>query len=364
MERVIGIISANYETDDLGCLTQERTIASLPFGGRYRLIDFPLSNMVNSGISTVGLITPYKYRSVIDHVGAGKEWSLDRKHGGLFILPGSLFGVTSSEARFMLRDLKHNLVYLKRSIADYVVLTASDVVYNMDYRVLVDQHVRSGADITMLYHEAVEDAPHDLGVELDGDKVTSFIHGVKKGENIFRNCFVISRELLMNIISWYAAEDFLDIFEAIEPDLSKMDIRAYRFSGYIRTIDDIRDYYLHSMDLLQDEVRRELFSHTNPIKTKVQDSVPTKYLEGCSVKNSLIPAGCLIKGTVENSILFRDVTVGEGAVVRNSIVMQHCTIEPGACVENAILDRNNVIKAGTVIKGSPDHVFVMDKKTR
>ena len=314
--------------------------------------------MVNSGISTVGLITPYKYRSVIDHVGAGKEWSLDRKHGGLFILPGSLFGVTSSEARFMLRDLKHNLVYLKRSIADYVVLTASDVVYNMDYRVLVDQHVRSGADITMLYHEAVEDAPHDLGVELDGDKVTSFIHGIKKGENIFRNCFVISRELLMNIISWYAAEDFLDIFEAIEPDLSKMDIRAYRFGGYIRTIDDIRDYYLHSMDLLQDEVRRELFSHTNPIKTKVQDSVPTKYLEGCSVKNSLIPAGCFIKGTVENSILFRDVTVGEGAVVRNSIVMQHCAIEPGACVENAILDRGNTVASGTVLKGSPENVFI------
>ena len=364
MERVIGIISANYETHDLGCLTQERTIASLPYGGRYRLIDFPLSNMVNSGISTVGLITPYKYRSVIDHIGAGKEWFLDRKNGGLFILPGSMFGVTSSEARFMLRDLKHNLVYLKRSIADYVILTASDVVYNMDYREILEQHIRSGADITMLYHEAVSDAPHDLGLELDGDRVTAFIHGVKKGENIFRNCFVISRELLMHIINWYSVQDFLDIFEAIEPDLGKMDLRVYRFGGYIRTIDNIRDYYVHSMDLLQDEVRNELFSQANPIMTKVQDSVPSKYLNGCCVRNSLIPAGCVIRGTVENSILFRDVEIGEGAVVRNSILLQHCTVEAGACVENAILDRNNVIKAGTVIKGSPDHVLVMDKKSR
>ena len=364
MERVIGIISANYETHDLGCLTQERTIASLPYGGRYRLIDFPLSNMVNSGISTVGLITPYKYRSVIDHIGAGKEWQLDRKNGGLFILPGSLFGVTSSEARFMIRDLEHNLVYLKRSIADYVVLTASDVVYNMDYREIIDAHVRSGADITMLYHEAVEEAPHDLGLVLDGDRVTSFLHGVKIGENIFRGCFVISRELLMKIISWYSAVDFMDIFEALEPELDKMDIRAYRFGGYIRTINNIWDYYIHSMDLLKDEVRKELFSPANPIMTKVQDSVPSKYLSGCSVKNSLIPAGCVIRGTVENSILFRNVEIGEGAVVRNSILMQRCVVEAGACVESAILDRNNVIKAGTVVKGSPDDVFVMDKKSR
>ena len=364
MERVIGIISANYETNDLGCLTQERTIASLPYGGRYRLIDFPLSNMVNSGISTVGLITPYKYRSVIDHIGAGKEWQLDRKNGGLFILPGSLFGVTSSEARFMIRDLKHNLVYLKRSMADYVVLTASDVVYNMDYREILEQHIRSGADITMLYHEAVEDAPHDLGLELDGNRVTSFLHGIKIGQNIFRGCFVISRQLLMNIVSWYNAVDFMDIFEALEPELGKMDVQAYRFGGYIRTINNIRDYYIHSMDLLKDDVRKELFSHENPIMTKVQDSVPSKYLSGCCVRNSLIPAGCVIKGTVENSILFRDVEVGEGAVVKNSILMQHCIVEPGAVVENAILDRNNVIKTWTVVKGSPDDVFVMDKKTR
>jgi glucose-1-phosphate adenylyltransferase len=363
MERVIGLITANYETKDLGCLTRDRTIASLPFGGRYRLVDFPLSNMVNSGISTVGLITPYKYRSVIDHVGVGKAWFLDRKIGGLFILPGSLFGVTSTEARFMLRDIKRNLVYLKRSIADHVLLSASNIVYNMDYRDLIEQHIRSGADITVLYHEATSDDPHDLGLELDGDKVLSLTHGVKKGENILRGCFVMSRELLMKIVSWYSAEDFLDIFQAIEPDLDKLDLRAYRFGGYIRTINSVSDYYTHSMELLKADVRNELFSRSRPIMTKVHDAVSTRYADGCCVRNSVIPAGCEIKGTVDSSILFSKVVVGEGAVVRNSIIMASCVIEPGACVENAILDRNNVIKAGTMIKGSPENVFVLEKKT-
>jgi glucose-1-phosphate adenylyltransferase len=363
MAQAIGLIFANYETKALGCLTQERTIASLPYGGRYRLVDFPLSNMVNSGISTVGLITPYKYRSLIDHIGAGKEWFLDRKTGGLFILPGSLFGVTSSHARFMLRDLKHNLVYLKRASADYVILSTSNVVYNMDYREMLEQHVRSGADSTMLYQEAVEEAPGDLRLELDGDRVKAFSRGAGKGERIFRGCFAISRELLMKIMEWYSNEDYMDVFEAVEPDLNKLDLRAYRFGGYIRTINNVRDYYVHSMDLLRAEVREELFSRTDPIMTKVQDSVPSKYMNGCSVRNSLIPAGCVIRGTVENSILFRGVVVGEGAVVRNSILMQSCVVEPGACVENAILDRKNVIKTGMVIKGSPENVFVMAKKT-
>ena len=219
MDRVTGLISANYETKALGSLTSERTIASLPYGGRYRMIDFPLSNMVNSGIQTVGLITPYKYRSVMDHIGAGKEWSLDRKNGGLFILPGTVFGVSSSQSRFLLRDMKRNEVFLKRSQAEYVLVTSTDGVYNMDYRPMVEKHIESGADITLLYREAVEDATNDLGLLLNGDQVTGFTHGGLKGENLFRNCFILSRALLMEILEWYATVDYLDIFEALEPDL-------------------------------------------------------------------------------------------------------------------------------------------------
>ena len=209
--------------------------------------------------------------------------------------------------------------------------------------------------------EAVEDAPNDLSLILSGEQVTGFNRGGLKGEPLFRNCFVMRRDLLINILEWYAAVDYLDIFEALEDDLGKMDIRGYRFDGYIRSIATVRDYFQHSMELLRNEVREELFSRENPIMTKVQDSVPTKYLAGAVVKNALIPAGCVIQGTVENSILFRGVQVKPGAVVRNSILMQSCVVEPGAVVENAIIDRGNTIAAGTVLKGSPDNVFILNK---
>jgi len=362
MERIAGLVCANYETKGLGVLTEDRTIASLPFGGRYRMIDFSLSNMVNSGIRTVGLITPYKYRSIFDHIGAGKAWSLDRKDGGLFILPGSTFGVSGSRSRFLMRDLKRNEVFLKRSTAEYIILTAVDVICNLDYRPMVEYHERSGADVTLLFSEASTDAPLDPGLILDGDRVTAFTHGVRAGENAFCACFIIRRTLLIDVLGWYATVGHLDLFEALEADLDKTDVRAYRCPGYIRRILDVRDYYRCSMELLLPEVREEVLSKERPVLTKVRDSVPTKYLNGSKTRNSLVSAGCLIKGTVENSILFRSVKVEDGAVVRNSIILQSCVIEAGASVENAILDRGNVIAAGTVLKGSPGNAFVLGKK--
>ena len=157
MDKIVGIITANYNIEELSVLTKDRTIASLPYGSRYRIIDFPLSNMVNSGIMTVGLITPYKYRSIIDHIASGSEWSLDRKNGGLFILPGSVYGVSSSSARFMIRDFDRNQIFLERSPAPYVLVTACNTVCNVDYSKLYEAHMESGADITMAYTIAHQD---------------------------------------------------------------------------------------------------------------------------------------------------------------------------------------------------------------
>ena len=361
MDRVIGLITANYVTDEMGELTEERTIASLPYGGRYRLIDFPLSNMVNSHITTVGLVTPYKYRSIIDHVGAGKEWSLDRKNGGLFVLPGSVFGISSSGSRFLLRDLRRNLVYLMRSPAPYVLITSSNTVCNMDYRKFLSEHLKSGADITLAYNIAGEANSHITGIRTDGDRVTGMNHGVEAGDNAFLDCFIISRSLLLKVMEWYSAIDYLDVFEVLEDDFDKMDVRTYKFEGYARSIFTVEDYFKYSMELLNMEVSDELFPEDRPIRTKVEDSVPTKYIKGASVRNSLIPSGCTIAGTVENSILFRGVTVAPGAVVRNSIIMQSCVLGEGACVENAIIDKSNVIGAGTVIKGTADAMFIKEK---
>ena len=360
MDRVIGLISANFNTEEMGELTDERTIASLPYGGRYRLIDFPLSNMVNSGITTVGIITPYKYRSIIDHVGAGKAWGLDRKNGGLFVLPGSVFGISSSGSRFLLRDIRRNVVYLMRSPAPYVLVTSANTVCNMDYGPLLKQHLDSGADITLVYNVASSDEANRTGIKTDGDRVTEMVHGVSAGDKAFMDCFILSRSLLLKIIEWYSAIDYLDFFEVLEDDFDKMDVRAFQYDGYARSIFNVQEYFKYSMELLNMDVYDEVFNKA-PVMTKVQDSVPTKYIKGASVKNSLIPAGCVVAGSVENSILFRGVTVGKGAVVKNSIIMQSCVLGDGACIENAIIDRSNVISAGTVIKGSAEEAFIKEK---
>jgi len=362
MERIAGLICANYETHELGSLTENRTIAALPYGGRYRMIDFALSNMVYSGIQAVGLITPYKYRSVFDHVGAGKEWSLDRKVGGLFILPGSTFGISGSYSRFLLRDLQRNDVFLKRSLAQYVVITSVDNICNMDYRPMVDAHEHSGADVTLLYHTSPSSSPAYTGLTLDGDRVAGFTHGVKKGENLFACCFVISRLLLLSMLEWYGKVGHLDMIDILQAEHDKIDIRGFYFPGYLRRINDLREYYEYSMDLLRPEVRKELLYSERPIYTKVRNSVPTKYLDGSRVKNALVSPGCLIKGAVENSILFRNIKVGSGAIVRNSIILQSCEIEEGSVIENAIIDRGNIIAAGTMLRGAPQNVFVLGKK--
>ena len=361
MDKVTGIITANYSTEELGTLTEDRGTASLPYGGRYRLIDFPLSNLVNAGIDTVGIITPYKYRSLIDHVGSGKQWALDRKNGGLFILPGTLFGISSLNSRFLLRDLISNKVYFKRSKAQHVIVTSCNVIYNMDYTKLIDEHEATGADITMVYTEAAEDNNFLDKLTFEGGSVKSVTRGVKKGDNAFIDCFIIGTEFLLKIMEWYGALDHLDLFEVLQGEYSKMDVRGYKFDGYTAGVFDTKSYYARSMDLFDNEVRGELFNYNSMIMTKVQDSVPTKYLDGSCAKNSFISAGCIIEGTVENSILFRGVTVAKGAVVKNSIIMQSCDIEAGAVVENAIVDRNNTISADTVIKGSAENIYLIPK---
>lgn len=361
MDRVIGIITANYKTEDLDALTRERTIASLPYGGRYRLIDFPLSNMVNSGITTIGLITPYKYRSIIDHIGAGSDWDLDRKNGGLFILPGSASGISTSSSRFILKDLVKNSVYLMRSPAEYVLVTSANIVSNMDYSELCESHIASGADITLAYNIAEEEDENITGIRSKDGKVTAVTEGVKEGQEAFLDSFVISRKLLLQIIEGYSNCDYLDLFEALAEHYDKMNVRLYEYKGYVRRIFTVKSYFEGNMELLDAEISNELFNRKTPILTKAQDSVPTKYMAESDVKNCLISAGCAVSGTVENSILFRHVTVKAGAVVRNSIIMQNCTIEEGAYIENAIIDRRNVIQAGTVIKGSKDAIFIKEK---
>ena len=362
MYRVMGIICANYASEGLGSLTDQRTIASLPFAGRYRLVDFPLSNMVNSGIQNVGITLPYKYRSIIDHIGAGKEWGLDRKIGGLFILPGSVFGVSNSGHRFLLRDFRRNMVFFKRTKLEYVLGVSTSCIYNMDYNDLLKQHIDSGADITLIGKEFDEGDPHLKGITVKKGRVTAIKKGTEKGEIGFLDGFIISRELFLEILEWYEAVDYMDLFAALANDLEKFDVRVFELEGYGKGIHTIREYYDRSMDRLVHSPENDLFVKDRPIKTKVSDMVPTKYYRGSKVSNSLIPDGCVIKGKVEDSILFRNVIIEKGAIVKNSIILQGCVIKKGAVVANAILDRNNIIGEESILAGTTNDILLMDKK--
>ena len=360
MAKAIGLITANYSTKFPSPLTDSRPAASIPFLGRYRAVDFALSNMVNCGIRTVGMIMPYNYRSLIDHVGSGREWELTRKSGGLFILPGSAFGTSRTGSRFLLRDLIANKIFLERDKADLVVVSTANWVYNMDYNELFDAHVASGADITVVTQAAREKDVDVCGLTVEDGRVKGIKHGVVFGDTAFLDCFVVAREKLLQLLDELAANDYIDLFEALAADYNRVNVQAFEFDGYAAPIFNKDTYFHANMDMLDPKITHELFS-VRPIATKAHDNQPAKFVTGAVVKHARISGSCRIYGTVTNSILGRGVVVEKGAVVNNAIIMQGCTIKSGAVIENAIVDRNNLVPEGTEIKGTESAIFIKPK---
>ena len=361
METAVGLITTNYSVRNPSALTKARPAAAVPFLGRYRLIDFVLSNMVNAGIHTVGVIMPFNYRSVVDHLYTGKDWGLDRKQGGLFLMPGSAFGTSRKGPRFLLRDMLSNRVFLERDKSTNVVVSASNIIYNYDYRDLVRAHVESGADITLLTKTFACEAEDISSVYTEDGRVRGFTYCTKFGDEAFLDCFVVRREKLLELLDRYANVDYLDLFEAMEGDLGQIDIRAHKVDMYTGSVFDARMYYKRSQEMLDPQIIDQLFPPDRTIMTKAHDNPPTKYEVGSRVTNSIISAGCRISGNVADSILSRDVTVEPGASVRGCVIMTGCTICRGARVENAIIDRNNVIEPGTELRGTPESVLVKAK---
>lgn len=365
MKTAMGLIMTNYSDGSFDSLTADRPIATLPFGGRYRMVDFPMSNMVNSRITTVGIITPYKYRSLMDHLGAGKEWMLNRKVGGMFFLPGSIYGVKNERhSKFLLRDILQNKAYLERGEGDLVVFTGSNKIYNMDYREVCRLHEASGADVTLIYKPNCVgyEAPENYLTVSETGRVTGISGEAGETANCFMDAFVINRELLLKFMSWYGALDYMDMLDIFEDNLDKVKIYAYGFEGYLGSVNGLKSYMRVNQDLLDLEVRRELFLSDNPIKTKVQDSAPAKYMPSAKIKNSMISTGCTIGGTVENSILFRGASVAPGAVVKNCIIMQKCDIQQGAVLENCIVDKYVTVSAGSKVSGNVDSPIAIGKR--
>lgn len=363
MKKMVGLIAANYQNDSFAQLTKDRPVASLPFGGRYRLVDFPLSNMVNSGIFTVGLITPYLYRSIMDHVGVGKEWSLSRKVGGMFILPGSVSGLRNVRSKFLLRDIINNRVYLDRSQSELVVISGCIKVFNIDFRAVAEKHIESGAGVTMIYKKTSEAwETKELYLDLGPEGQVKSAHDATGGAgNCFMDAFIINRDLLLKLAGWYEETSYLDLVEIILENLNHLAVSGYEFTGYLGNADSVRCYLRTNRDLLDPEVNHELFRPDRPIMTKIQDSPPAKYWPTAEVKNSLVSSGCIVKGTVENSIIFRGVTIEERAVVRNCIIMQNTVIRQDAVLENVICDKHVAVRPGVRLFGNSDDPILVGK---
>ena len=358
MGNVLGLVFANMHDTTLGDLTKNRTMGSVMFGGRYRLIDFPLSNMVNSGICQVGVITKANYQSLLDHLGSAREWDLARKKGGLYILPP--FGsVESTLYRGRIEALYGAMSFIRHSRAKYVVLSDCDVVTNIDYKPIVAKHIESGADITAVVHTGVYtsdviESSTVFNADENG-KVTSVLlqPQISGTCTTSLNMYVMSMDFLTNMIRDSMARGNVSFERNILQEKCKeIDIRIYEYNNYFSKLNSSSAYFKANMELLNPENARKLFVPKRSIYTKVSDNAPAKYDLNCVVKNSLVADGCIIEGEVENSVLFRGVKVGKGAKIKNCILMQGTVVGDNAALNYIITDKNVNVCADHVLMSS------------
>lgn len=362
--KTIGLISANYGSSEFGALLDNRTLASLPYGGRYRLIDFALSNMANAGITTVGVIAPVQSGSLIDHIGVGNPWSLARKRGGLFVMPGSVYGMQKSGSRFLMRDLLKCARFFEKDDADYVIMSGSTDVCNMDFEPFIKAHSQSGKPVTMMYKKVPrgeEFSGYFLDISDNGD-VTG-IHSESFGwSNYFADCFIINRDYMCNFLKWYEALEYMDMIDIIRANKDTIDIGTFEFRGYLGKIKNPWEFLKVNQGMTDYDIRNEVFCNPlRPVYTKTQDEAPVFHYPEADVRNSVISTGCLIEGRVENSVIFRSCHIAKGAVVRNSVIMMHGHIGEGAVLDNVIADKYVTINPGVKIYGGEREPVIIGK---
>ncbi|MBR4553979.1 MAG: glucose-1-phosphate adenylyltransferase subunit GlgD [Ruminococcus sp.] len=367
MGNVLGLVFANMHDMTVGDLTKNRTMGSILFGGRYRLIDFPLSNMVNSGITNVGVITKSNYQSLLDHLGSGREWDLARKKGGLYILPP--FGNAASNLyRGRIEALYGAMSFIKSALADFVVLSDCDIVTNMDFKPIVAKHVESGADITVVAHTGVYDAEDVQGSTVLSTDEAGRVRSVLIQPDISGTCtaslniFVMSKQFLIDMVQDAMARGNVSFeTDVLQAKCGQINIMAYEYDNYFSKISSIASYLKANQDLLDPENAKKLFLPKRAIYTKVSDNAPVKYDLDSKVINTLVADGCIIEGEVENSVLFRGVKIAKGAKVRNCILMQGTVVGPKSDINYVITDKNVHIGDNHILNGAPSYPMYVGK---
>ena len=376
--KAAGLIFSNIHDGCIPELTKPRTMASIPFGGRYRLIDFTLSNMVNSDITTVGVITHNNYQSLLDHIGTGKDWDLARRSGGIRILPPFITSSSNSASNSLYTTRLEALMGVKSFIQHCaeatIVMADCDMICNIDFTEALEQHEKNQADLTVIVKKI---NTNDLKFPLD-----SKIDIVKFDDNkrifdyqeydsqigelyINMNMIIISRKYLLDVINESISRGYSSFtHQVLIKNFGKDRFFVYEYEGFFDYIDSMQKYFYCNMEMLDSEKRKEVFNVTNrPVYTKVRNTPPTRYTENAKVTNSIIADGCVIDGVVENSILFRGVKVGKGTVIKNSILLQNTYTGEDVYLNCVVTDKNVTIKDGKMLSGHESLPFFISKGT-
>ena len=366
--KTMGIIFSNIYDRDLSELTGIRTVASLPFGGRYRQIDFLLSNMSNSGIYNIGIITKYNYRSLMDHLGSCSEWDLNRKNESVVFLPPFAEG-ESGVYHGKLEALYTAIHFLDNPEYDYVLTCDPTVLCNIDFRRAIGHHIRSGCEVTVIAKKETEPSDGQRSLLLKTNRkniVTDLLIDtqVRQGYYSGMGMFIFDRKKLLETLGDTHSRGLVHLerdYLQRRFNEKAIKINVAPFEGVVLRNRSIELYFKNNLKLLDKEVRDDLFNPDFPIYTKVRDEAPTYYCEGSRISDSLIADGCTIYGNIEKSILFRDVFVKKGSSVRESVIVQGVRIGENVELQCVILDKDVTVRDNTVLAGTPEHPVIIQK---
>jgi glucose-1-phosphate adenylyltransferase len=367
MNDVHGILFAYRANPELRELTSSRNTCSLPYGGRYRAIDFTLSGMVNAGVNDVGVIVHTNYQSLLNHLGSGKDWDLSRKHGGLRILPPFSYASKHREGNYRGRmdALAGIYSYLQSIRQEYVILAGGDLAANLPMREICDRHIATGADITAVCTRTPKSDPKNstyFTMGADGRVSDVSVNPFAPAGCESLEVYVLSKSLLLSLVDHCAAHNLFSFSGGVLQNMvHSLKIMPFVFDGYAARLQTVAGYFTRSMELLDPAVRADLFLPLRPVKTKDQSNPSTYYGPSGKSANSLIADGCVIEGEVVNSILFRGVRVEAGARVENCILMQGTTVQQGAVLKHTITDSNVRVNSGRMLMGHETYPLAIAK---
>ena len=362
---VMGIIFANDAS--IGALTEKRTMASLPFGGRYRQVDFALSNLTCAGVRHVGIITRHNYQSLMHHIGSGEEWGLELGEGALeFLTPYAQSSTDSYHGK--LESLASAMDFLKYGNEDYVVIIDSAVVSNIDLTKVIAAHAASGKDVTVVTKAGICNGEKQIDLALkvkDGEIADIAVDYVAPSKYLASmDIFVLNKKWLIEQVKEHVARSLYHMDRNLVMDgwrVGFVSVNVYEHDGVALFNESMDEYYHNTLSLLDKDIRHDLFGANHPVFTKVRDRVPCYYGEEAELDDCQIADGCMLEGKVENSVLFRQVTIGEGSEVENCIIMNDCVIGKDAKLKYVVLDKEVTVTPGAKLYGTKEHPIVIKK---